>query len=105
MLRPQLFLVITLGLIGSWQVFDQIFIVSQGGPDKTTLSPAYESYTTGFGDQNYPVGAAMSFVLFAIIVVMTIVQRWLLRDKDEQAVKRAERRTRRDLRRRGEAAT
>jgi multiple sugar transport system permease protein len=102
MLRPQLFLVVTLGLIGSWQVFDQIFILSQGGPDKTTLSPAYESYTTGFGDQNYPVGAAMSFVLFAIIVLMTIVQRWLLRDRDAGRERRAERRTRRELRHRGE---
>lgn len=103
MLRPQLFLVITLGLIGSWQVFDQIFILSQGGPDKTTLSPAYESYTTGFHDQNYPVGAAMSFVLFAIIVVMTVVQRWVLRDRDAREQRRAERRTRRELRRSGEA--
>jgi multiple sugar transport system permease protein len=104
MLRPQIFLVVTLGLISSWQVFDQIFILSQGGPDKTTLSPAYDSYTTGFGDQNYPAGAAMSFVLFAIIVVMTLVQRWLLRDKDARAEQRDEKQTRRDLRRKGAAA-
>jgi multiple sugar transport system permease protein len=77
-LKPTMFLVLTLGLIGSWQVFDQIYIMSQGGPDKTTLSPAYESYVAGFGDQNYPAGAAMSFVLFAIIVLMTVAQRWFL---------------------------
>jgi multiple sugar transport system permease protein len=81
MLRPTMFLVITLGLIGSWQVFDQIYIMSQGGPDKTTLSPAYVSYSTGFGDQNFPAAAAMAFVLFAIIVLMTIVQRRLLRGR------------------------
>jgi multiple sugar transport system permease protein len=102
-LRPQVFLVITLGLIGSWQVFDQIFIISQGGPDKTTLSPAYLSYTTGFGDQQYPAGAAMSFVLFAIIVLMTLVQRFLLRDKDDGRERRAERRLRRSMRREGTA--
>jgi multiple sugar transport system permease protein len=102
-LRPQVFLVITLGLIGSWQVFDQIFIISQGGPDKTTLSPAYLSYTTGFGDQQYPAGAAMSFVLFAIIVVMTLVQRFVLRDADDARQRRAERRLRRTLRREGAA--
>ncbi|HEX5406650.1 MAG TPA: sugar ABC transporter permease [Pseudonocardiaceae bacterium] len=94
-LRPTMFLVITLGLIGSWQVFDQIFILSQGGPDKTTLSPAYLSYTTGFGDQNYPAGAAMSFVLFAIIVLMTAVQRWLLRDSDAARERKAQRALRR----------
>jgi multiple sugar transport system permease protein len=104
MLRPTMFLVITLGLIGSWQVFDQIFILSQGGPDKTTLSPAYLSYTTGFGDQNYPAGAAMSFVLFAIIVLMTAVQRWLLRDSDAVRERKAERRLRRAERKKEAAA-
>jgi multiple sugar transport system permease protein len=85
-LRPTMFLVVTLGLIGSWQVFDQVYIMSQGGPDKTTLSPAYDSYTTGFDDQNYPAGAAMSFVLFAVIVLMTVGQRWLIgRRKGDQA--------------------
>jgi multiple sugar transport system permease protein len=84
--------VVTLGLIGSWQVFDQIYIMSRGGPDKTTLSPAYVSYTTGFSDQNYPGGAAMSFVLFGIIVLMTLGQRWLLRDRDAIRERRAARR-------------
>jgi multiple sugar transport system permease protein len=81
MLRPTMFLVLTLGLIGSWQVFDQIFVMSKGGPDKTTLSPAYVSYTTGFADQNFPAAAAMAFVLFAIIVLMTLAQRRLLRER------------------------
>ncbi len=92
MLRPTMFLVITLGLIGSWQVFDQIYIMSQGGPGKTTLSPAYVSYATGFQNQNFPAGAAMSFVLFAIIVLMTVGQRWLLRDRDASRERRASRR-------------
>jgi multiple sugar transport system permease protein len=95
MLRPTMFLVITLGLIGSWQVFDQIYIMSQGGPGKTTLSPAYVSYATGFQDQNFPAGAAMSFVLFAIIVLMTLGQRWLLRDRDAARERKAARRWRR----------
>ena len=89
MLRPTMFLVVTLGLIGSWQVFDQIYIMSQGGPGKTTLSPAYVSYATGFQDQNFPAGAAMAFVLFAIIVLMTGGQRWLLRDRHAIAQRRA----------------
>ncbi|GAB3597349.1 sugar ABC transporter permease [Microbacterium tumbae] len=40
-LRPTLFTVLTLGLIGTWQVFDQIYTGTQGGPGKTTLTPAY----------------------------------------------------------------
>ena len=82
LLRPTMFLVLTLGLIGSWQVFDQIYVMSQGNPAKTTLTPAYLSYRTAFKDFNYGSGAAISFILFAIIVLMTLLQRWLLRERD-----------------------
>ena len=80
-LRPTLFLVLTLGLIGTWQVFDQIYVMSQGNPAKTTLTPAYLSYRTAFRDFNYGSGAAISFVLFLIIVLLTLLQRWVLRER------------------------
>ena len=82
MLRPTLFLVLTLGLIGTWQVFDQIYIMSQGSPAKTTLTPAYLSYQSSFKDQDWGQGAAIAFILFIIIVVLTLAQRWLLRERD-----------------------
>jgi multiple sugar transport system permease protein len=81
-LRPAVFTVVTLGLIGAWQVFDQILTGTQGGPAKTTVTPAYLSYTSAFQNQDWPRGAAIAFVLFAIIIVMTIIQRWVLRDRD-----------------------
>lgn len=87
-LRPTMFLVVTLGLIGTWQVFDQIYVMSQGNPAKTTLTPAYLSYRTAFKDFNYGSGAAISFILFLIIIAMTLLQRWLMRERD-----RAPRRT------------
>jgi multiple sugar transport system permease protein len=80
-LRPTLFLVMTLGLIGTWQVFDQIYVMSQGNPAKTTLTPAFLSYRTAFRDFDYGSGAAISFVLFLIIVLFTLLQRWLLRER------------------------
>ncbi len=94
MLKPTTFLVITLGLIGSWQVFDQVFIATQGGPDKTTLSPAYLSYTYGFANKSWGPAAAMAFVLFAIIIAFTLLQRYVMRDKDAIAERRAVRRAR-----------
>jgi multiple sugar transport system permease protein len=87
-LRPVMFLVLTLGLIGTWQVFDQVYVMSKGNPAKTTLTPAYLSYRTAFVDFNYGSGAAISFVLFLIIVVLTLLQRWALRDKDARPVAR-----------------
>lgn len=80
-LRPTLFTVLTLGLIGCWQVFDQIYTGTQGAPSKTTLTPAFLSYQTAFRNQEWGQGAAIAFILFVIIVVFTLLQRWVLRDK------------------------
>ncbi|MGN6446970.1 carbohydrate ABC transporter permease [Amnibacterium sp.] len=80
-LRPTLFTVLTLGLIGTWQVFDQILVGSQGDPQKTTLTPAYLSYVAGFQQQNWGQAAAIAFILFAIIVAFTLLQRWVLRER------------------------
>jgi multiple sugar transport system permease protein len=82
MLKPTLFTVITLGLIGTWQVFDQIYTGTEGGPAKTTLTPAYLSFNAAFNQQDWGEGAAIAFILFAIIVVFTVLQRWVLRDRE-----------------------
>ncbi len=81
MLRPTMFTVLTLGLIGTWQVFDQIYTGTQGGPAKTTLTPAYLSFNTAFNDQNWGQGAAIAFILFGIIVAFTLLQRAALRER------------------------
>ena len=81
MLRPTVFTVLTLGLIGTWQVFDQIYTGTQGGPAKTTLTPAYLSFQASFNSQRWGEGAAIAFILFSIIVVLTLFQRWALREK------------------------
>lgn len=91
MLRPTIYTVVTLGLIGTWQVFDQIAIGSKGDPSKTTLTPAYLSYRTSFVDGNWGRGAAIAFVLFAIIVIMTLLQRLILGNADATAMTRRER--------------
>jgi multiple sugar transport system permease protein len=82
MIKPTLFLVLTLGLIATWQVFDQVYVMSQGEPAKTTLTPAYLSYRTAFRNFDYGSGAAISFVLFLIIVGLTLIQRRVLSDRD-----------------------
>jgi multiple sugar transport system permease protein len=80
-LRPTLFTVLTLGLIGGWQIFDQIYTGTQGGPAGTTTSPAYLSYSTAFQNQNWGQGAAIGFIVFVIIIVFTILQRFILRER------------------------
>jgi multiple sugar transport system permease protein len=94
-IKPTMFLVITLGLIGTWQVFDQIYVMSQGNPAKTTLTPAYLSYQTAFRSFEYGTGTAISFVLFLIIVILALFQRWVMRDRADRPRDRRPARTRR----------
>ena len=82
MLKPTLFTVVTLGLIGTWQVFDQIYLTGGGQPGKTLLTPAYLSYQTSFLGLNWGQGAAMAFLLFLLIVVLTLIQRYVLRERN-----------------------
>lgn len=82
MLKPTLFTVLTLGLIGTWQLFDQIYTAGDdGGPAKTTLTPAFLLYQTSFNSQRWGEGAAIAFILFGIIVLLTAFQRWVLRER------------------------
>lgn len=80
-LRPTLFTVLTLGMIGTWQVFDQVYVATQGAPSKTTLTPAFLSYQAAFMNQQWGSGAAISFMLFFLIIVLTALQRWLRRER------------------------
>ncbi|GAA4255976.1 carbohydrate ABC transporter permease [Dactylosporangium darangshiense] len=89
MIRPTMLLVLTLGLISTWQVFDQIYVMSQGDPAKTTLTPAYLSYRTAFRNFDYGSGAAISFVLFLIIILLTLLQRRMLRERDDKPRRRS----------------
>ena len=90
MLKPALFLVTTLGLIGTWQVFDQIYVMGKGAPAGTTMTPAFLSYNTSFKSNAWGSGAAMAFVIFLIIVLLTWWQRRIMReDKTPGRLRRA----------------
>ncbi|MFB6777331.1 carbohydrate ABC transporter permease [Streptomyces sp. NPDC056352] len=80
-LRPVLFLVLTLGLISTWQVFDQVYVMGQGAPGNTTLTPAFLSYSAGFDDADFGQGSAIAFILLALILILTAIQRWALRER------------------------
>jgi multiple sugar transport system permease protein len=81
MLRPQVFLVLVLGLIGTWQVFDQIYAMSFGGPDKSTITPAFWIYYQSFRNGQAGLGAALAVILCLIIGFFTYVQRHFISDR------------------------
>ncbi len=77
MLRPALVLVLTLGFISTWQIFDQIFLTAS---NPTVITPAYYSYQVSFQDSAFGVGAAVAFLLFCLIVFLTVLQRRFIRE-------------------------
>lgn len=87
MLRPIILLVVVLGTIGSWQIFDQVAILTAGAPLDTTLTPVYFIYSEGFGISGPPqMGYASSraIVLAAIILLFTFVQKRYIEGGTEQ---------------------
>lgn len=81
LLRRVVALVAILGTTGTFLVFAQVAIMTQGGPLKTTLVPLYLIYQKilGFGTRpDAAYGAAMAFILAAIIIVITLLQRFYI---------------------------
>lgn len=79
LLRPTLLLVCTLTMISSFQVFVIFYVMTVGGPQNQTRSLTMNIYENAFRYQNMGWAAAMSLVLFAMILAVTFVQFRLLR--------------------------
>jgi len=70
--------VVTIGLIGTFQVFDQIWVMSEGGPAKKTTTIAYLVYVEGFRQgRGFGYASAIAVILFFIILSLYFVQRRL----------------------------
>ena len=74
---PQLskttFLVTTQLIIGAFQVFDQAYMLTKGGPGNSTITLVYYIYNKGFGGLEMGYASALSFILFLIIFVFSLV--------------------------------
>jgi multiple sugar transport system permease protein len=74
MLAPTTFFVTTISLISSFQVFDQVWIMTGGGPAGATSVMVEQIYKNAFSYYKMGYASAISWVLFAIIFVVTIAQ-------------------------------
>jgi multiple sugar transport system permease protein len=83
LLKPTTFFVITIGLIGAFQVFDQVFVITNGGPANTTLTIAYLVYSSGFKSSRMGQAAATALILFVIIFIFTLIQRRFVGERTE----------------------
>lgn len=80
-IKSVLFLVITLGTIWAFQVFDLTFVMTKGGPGNATMSPVLEIYNQGFLNHTMGYASAIAVVLSLVIFAVTIIQRKLFGEK------------------------
>jgi multiple sugar transport system permease protein len=73
-LRPTTFFITVLLTIGSFKVFDLILVMTNGGPGQSTLVLAQYIFRKGFEENQFGYASAVSIVLFAICLVVTVVQ-------------------------------
>ena len=76
LLMPNLLVVIVLALIRAVQVFDEIFVLTGGGPGSATLFIVQFIYQTAFAEsiRLYGIAAAASLVLAVALLVLTLIQ-------------------------------
>ena len=78
LLMPVTFFVTVMAMINSFQVFGPIYVMTSGGPVKATLVIAYYLYQQAFQFFRMGYASAIAYVLFAVILVLTLVQtKWL----------------------------
>lgn len=80
-IAPTIFFVFTMTLIGAFQLYDQVFVLTGGGPVNSTMTPVYWIYENAFGTLGDKAGYAssLSFILFVIIMAITFVVRGIMR--------------------------
>lgn len=74
LLMPTMTVVLVLALIRAVQVFDQVYVLTHGGPGTATLYIVQYIYRTAFEFRNYGMAAAASLVLAIVLLVLTIGQ-------------------------------
>ncbi len=79
MLAPTTFFLLITGVIGSFQVFTPVFVMTQGGPRGSTDVAVYRIYERAFVNFDFGYASALAWVLFAFIFVATLIQLWYMR--------------------------
>ncbi|MGV3613740.1 MAG: extracellular solute-binding protein [Fimbriimonas sp.] len=74
LLTPTLFFSLITGVIGALQVFSQAFVITGGGPDRATMFVMVLLYGRAFGELKMGNASAIAWVLFVIILAITLVQ-------------------------------
>ena len=83
LLKPTTFFLFVVSVIGSFQVFGAIFVMTNGGPGYATTTLVHQIYQNGFKFLKMGYGAAESLVLFLVIFVLSMINWFFLRSDVE----------------------
>jgi multiple sugar transport system permease protein len=83
-LRNPLIFVVLITCILAFRVFDQVQILTQGGPNDATTTVIYEAVKSAYSRQQVARACAMTVVFFGIVLAITLLQRWLIREEQHQ---------------------
>ena len=74
LLRPTILYLLVTGTISSFQVFTNVYLMTQGGPQFSTMTLVYLIYDTAFKQLKFGLASAQAVVLFIIVFALAIVQ-------------------------------
>lgn len=80
-LRPAILLTTVLSTIGTLQLFDEPYVLTNGGPDNATLTVGMYLYMQGFKYFDFGYASAIGYVMLIIIVGLSVIQFWIQREK------------------------
>lgn len=76
-------MILTTTLISALNLMTQSMVMTQGGPEYSTMTPIYYIYRTGFTDRQLGYASAVSVIYGLIIIVLTVVQRRITNRKEK----------------------
>ncbi len=84
LLAPTTFFLAVTGVIGSFQVFSPIYVITNGGPRGSTDVVVYHIYLRAFEAYDFGYAAAQAWVLFGVIFIATLIQVWYRRRQGDE---------------------
>jgi len=83
LLRPTTFFLVVYSVIGSFQVFDVVYVLTRGGPGTSTTFLVQYAYDQGFNQRRQGYAAAIGTILYVIVLAFTVLQWRLDKGRDE----------------------
>jgi N,N'-diacetylchitobiose transport system permease protein len=83
LLRPIIAVLAVISTIWNFKIFDQIYVLAAGVPERATDTAAVAAYRLAFASSDFGLGSAMAVVLFLILLAVTLLYMKLLRGQQE----------------------